>query len=134
MRRAKAGRLGLGLAVALAATFAVSARAAGPVPSTLEVIEDGKNDPFYLSIGIVTAAKPVCRADRKVKFLVKRTGGGTELLDVARTSDNGGWYSIVPLADYQEGSVDGTIYKLAAKRIVKGKKKIKCGADKVVPS
>ena len=112
---------------------AALAPAAGPVPSTLAELDAGASNGLYFSIGIVKSPNKDCLADRKVKFVVKRPGG-KELLDVARTSDRGGWSSIVPESDYMDGGIEGTLYKLVPRKVKKGGKKIKCGGDQVSPS
>ena len=88
---------------------------------------------FYLSIGTVTSAKKQCVPARKVKFIVARPGG-KDVVDVARTSDHGGWTSVVPEPDYSDGGVDGTTYKLVPRRVKSGGKKIRCGGEKLSPA
>lgn len=124
------------VAATVAAFFVIAASfasAAGPVKSSVKILEAGVSDSSYLSIGVVTSPRKECLGDRKVKFIVKRPGG-TELLDVARTSDRGGWTSVVPESDYTDGGVNGTTYKLAPRTVRQGGSKIKCGGSKVSPS
>ncbi len=131
MRRTS-GRSGAAaiVAVTVALAAAALAPAAGPVASTVQILDSGTDGGSYRSIGVVKADKKVCLADRKIKFIVKRPGG-KEVLDVARSSDRGGWTSIVPVADYTSGGVDGASYKLASRKVEKSGKKIRCAGDKV---
>lgn len=132
-RLGRRGATAAAAAVVLTLAGAALAPAAGPVSSTLKLLEAGSSNGLYLSIGVVTSPNRACVADRKVKFVVKRPGG-KELLDVARTSDRGGWSSIVSEADYTDGGIDGTLYKLVPRKVKKGGKEIKCGGDRVSPS
>jgi len=133
---ARSATFAIAALVALVAAVAVAslASAAGSVNSKLKLFEAGTVGNVYLSIGAVTSPEKDCLAARKVKFIVKRPGGKSEVVDVARTSDRGGWSSIIPEDDYNGGGVDGTLYKLSPRKIEKGGKKIKCEGAKVVPA
>lgn len=132
-RFGRSGAATTAAAVVLTLAGAVLASAAGPVPSNLKLLEAGTTDGQYASIGLVASPKGECASDRKVKFVVKRPGGN-ELLDVARTSDRGGWSSFVPEVDYLDGGVSGTLYKLVPRKVKKGGKTIRCGGDQVSPA
>lgn len=118
------------IAAAAALLIAAAPAAAGSAKSSLTIIDAGVQNGSYASIGIVESDEKACVPDRKVKFIVERPGG-KEVLDVARTSDRGAWFSKVPESVYNDGGVTGTFYKLVPRKVKKGKGKIKCGGSKV---
>ncbi len=83
------------LALALALAFGPGTATAGPkkIPVKTEVGVDTitGSTALLLGIGWVDAGKPACVANRTLVVELERQAGGLVPVDIARSSDNGGW-------------------------------------------
>jgi hypothetical protein len=83
------------LALALALVFGPGIASAGPkkIPVKTEVGVDTitGSTALLLGIGWVDAGKPACVANRTLVVELERQAGGLVPVDIARSSDNGGW-------------------------------------------
>jgi hypothetical protein len=120
----------LAFVVAIAAT-AIDASAAGKaVPSKLNVVTTTEVTPkIIVGIGTVTSGQKKCVGNRRVKLIVKNAQG-SKLVDLARTSDHGGWEAKAKSSDFV--GFKSFSYKLLPRTINVGGKQLKCGKDKVV--